>query len=495
MGLLDGLINVVVGKTRTKPGGTALTSTYNSQNPAQVLTLPVYREHLTDLFSSRQSEDSRTLLRELFRHDPDVSAAVHGYLTLSNTSLIVFAETVDGDVDEDASRKLHQLMLRLTRQVDYSQGFTLKQSIEQLCADLRYMLLLRGGVATELVVDKKQVPDSLRLVDTQSLRWSEKTPGTYKPEQVISGQTDGRSLDAPSFFISFYRRDPTSIYTYSPFVSAINSIASRQLVINDLYRIMNLTGFPRIEITVLEEVLIERAPADIKADRTKLRDYLTAEINTIAQQFNNIRVDQAITHTDSIQVKILNEKNPAVGLNIDSIVQTLNSLNQAALKTMSTLLGRGSEGVNTGSVEARIAAMFADELNIPVADLLQKIFSYCLHQDGFKGFANVSFSKAELRPLTELEPQLSLRAARLRQDLSDGIISDVEYHLQMYGRLPPPSAPRLSGTEFMSKADTSSAVNPADVSPNTDPLGRSISPDGKSKQINSPPKKRLTKPS
>ena len=152
---------------------------------------------------------------------------------------------------------------------------------------------------------------------------------------------------------------------------------------------------------------------------------------------------------------------------------------------MSTILGRGTSGVNTGSVEARLAALYADQLNEPLADLLSRMFSFILQQGGYAGFAKVEFDPAELRPWTELEPQLTLRSQRLRQDLSDGLITDVEYHLWVYKRLPPDGAPELSGTGFLTEvADASGAAGsktgggakPEDVSPKTDSVGRAASP-------------------
>ena len=493
MGALDSIIQILTPKKAAKAGGQASTPTYNSQNPTQVLTVPIYREHLSDVFTSRQSNNSQDLLQELFRHDPDVSAALHGYLTLANTPLMTFAKTVEGEIDDAFSRSIHTLILKLTQQTDYTLGFQLKENLSQLCANLRYLALLRGAIGIELVFDKKGIPDSLRLVDPKSLRWKETKPGEHKPEQTVSGQTAGRSLDQPTFFVSFYRRDPTSLYTYGSFVSAINTIAARQQVMNDLYRIMTITGFPRMEITVLEEAIRERAPENIKREPNALKTYVNDTMAQISSQFTSIRVDQAITHSDTIAIKILNEKNPGVGVDISKVIETLNAQNQAGLKTMSTMLGRGASGVNTGSVEARIAAMFADELNEPIAELLMKVFSYCLHQDGFQGFSVVNFAKAELRPETELEPQMALKTSRLRQDLSDGIISDVEYTLSIYRRLPLPGAPRMSGTGFMAKT-AQPAVDPNDVSPNTDPLGRAVSPDGKTKQNKSPPKKSVVPP-
>jgi hypothetical protein len=330
------------------------------------------------------------------------------------------------------------------------------------------MGMLRGVITAELVLDKSLAPERVRIVDAASLKWYEKKPGEYKPVQVTPGSSEEVSLDQPTFFASFFRRDPTAIYAHSPFVAAINTIAARQQVINDLYRIMQITGFPRLHVKVLEEVVKNAAPPDVQADKTRLREWLTDRLNEVRSAFTNLRADQSTVAFDSVEPTILNEKNPGVAVDITHVINVLNGQNQAALKTMSTVIGRGESGVNTSTVEARIAAMNADELNEPVAELLSNILSFCMHQQGFQGFVEVCFAKAELRPDTELEPQRLIRSQRLRQDLSDGLITDDEYHLWVYGRLPPAGAKPLSGTGFAAPAP--------DVSPNSDPLGKSAAP-------------------
>jgi hypothetical protein len=329
------------------------------------------------------------------------------------------------------------------------------------------------------VLDKALKPDQLRIIDTVSLEWLEKAPGQFKPQQKVSGEDKPRSLDIPTFFVAFFRRDPTAIYSYGFFVAAINTIAARQQVINDLYRIMQKTGFPRLDITVIEEVLMKNVPPAIKMDQKAVNEWKTAEMNTIRAAFDNLRADQGIVHGDSVEAKILNDKNPGAGLDITSVIETLNAQNQAGLKTMSTVIGRGAQGVNTGSVEARIAAMNADELNVPLAEVLSKVFSFIMHQTGYQGFAEATFKKAELRPDDELEPQRLQKSQRLLADLSYGIITDDEYHMEMYGRPRPDSAPELSGTGFLEPAPTGGDGKTPSVSPNGGSLNRSLA--GKSK--------------
>ena len=82
-------------------------------------------------------------------------------------------------------------------------------------------------------------------------------------------------------------------------MAAINTIAARQQVINDLYRIMKITGFPRVDVTILEEVVTKAAPSDVKADKDQLRLWLNDRMNEVRNTFTNLRADQALVHFDS----------------------------------------------------------------------------------------------------------------------------------------------------------------------------------------------------
>ncbi|KQS84268.1 hypothetical protein [Rhizobium sp. Leaf383] len=488
MALGSAIFSIISPKSKAKTGGVSATGTYNPQQTQNVLTAPQYQEHLSDIFSSRQADDARTLMVQLFEHDPDVSAAVHAWLTMANTMPIILVRDMDGQIDAEATKALMQRIKFMTMPTDYTKGFQMKQNLDQWCEEIRYMVLLRGGAGVELVFDEKLLPADLRNVDLNSVEWFEKKPGEYKPRQKVSGLTDGINLDIPTFFVSFYRQNPTKIYSNSPFVSTINTIAARQQVINDLYRIMQYTGYPRLEVTVVEEVLRKNMPVSIKLDESKQTEWINARLGEIRNSVQDIRADTAFVHMDSVEPGIMNEKSPGAGIDISKVIETLNAQNQAGLKTMATVIGRGTAGVNTSSVEARLASMNADELNGPVAAILTNIFSFMLHQDGYQGFAEVAFVKGELRPDLELEPQLTMRQSRLLTDLSHGLITDLEYHLQMYNRLPPDGAPELSGTGFMTPAPAGGRAD--EVSPNSDPLGRSLAPEGskmaKSKQVQKP---------
>jgi hypothetical protein len=468
-------VKLVLPKGKVK-GGKSFTPTFNPKQ--SVLKLPTYRDHLTDLFTSRLNTDSRDLLNAAVNHDPDVSAAVHAYLTIAGSSApVVWAYDINGQLDLEGIKMGRQILEMITNVSDYSLGYSNKSLMPAMCEDLRYYMLLRGMNSAELVFDKQMVPSELRLVDPASLVWNEKQPGVYAPVQKPKGSQQEIDLNIPSFFTAKFHQNPTDVYSFSPFVSAINTIAARQEVINELYRIMRVVGYPRLDFEVLEEVLMQNAPVTIRQDAVKMREFVDNEISKISTSVQQIRSDQALVHSSAVKAKIINEKNPGAGMQIEGVIKVLDAQNQAALKVMPAVIGKADGGQVAGT-EARLFALGADSLNGAIAQVLTKALTLAARLAGYQGRVEVKFPPVELRPELELEPQKVMKSARLKQDLSAGLITDLEYHMEMYGRPPPDGTPELSGTNFLAPNAQDANVDVSSVSPNQDTHGRSLAPEG-----------------
>lgn len=473
---LSALTQIVLPKRKPNPKGASVTSTFNPSSSQTALAEPDFRAHLKDIFTDRTSQDARQLMTDLLKFDSDASATLHAFLTIANTEPRFYVYDADGVLDREGQKQFNMLRNAVFGRRDYSTGFEFTQSMSSLCENLRYCILWRGAIAAEMLFDKFLVPSDFRIVDASTINWYEKSPGVFKPEQESSASNQKILLDVPNFFFKYHRQNPTELYPQSPFVSAINTIAARQQVINDLYRIMQKTGYPRVEVVVLEEVLRKNVPADIKQSEAKINLWMSARLQEIAAGVSDMRPDAAYVHFDAIETKIMNQGGPGKSMDVTAITSVLNAQNQAALKTMASIIGRGESGVNTATVEARIFSMSAQEINVPIADLFTDAFTLALRNLGYPGFVKCVFDDVELRPKTELEPQLTLRQSRLLQNLSLGTMSDDEFHIMMFNRLRPDSSPELSGTGFLDKAQAT--VDAGSVSPNSDPLGRSLAPAG-----------------
>lgn len=467
------LMALVLPKARGKDVGTARTSTFNPSQTQQVLSAPAYRDHVADIFDLRTTDDARAILTNLFKNDPDVSAAVNAYMTVADVDPWYVVKDSLGVISRDGHKALEQTLLALTTRFDYTKpsGFQLKLALAEMFAEFRYMLLLRGGISAELILSKTLLPSELRGIDLNTIQWKEPQPGVYKPEQKVAGQTNGIPLDIPTFFVCFFRRNPTEIYPTPFFVSAINTIAARQQVINDLYRIMKVTGLPRMEVAVLEEVLRKNAPAAEQADDALMRAWMKLRLGEIQATLSGLTADEIFVHVDSIETKMMNEKMPGVTLDISPVINVLNAQNQAALKSVATVLGRGESGVNTASVESRIFALNAEQLNKPISSLMSQALTLAIRLQGVDAYVELGFERVELRPWLELENQRTLMQARYDSLLSNGQIDDDTYHLEMFNKIRPDNIPELSGTGFYKTTPA-----PTGPSPNTDPLGNSLAP-------------------
>lgn len=467
MALLESF-DFILPKKKQKAGGTAATPGYNAGDV--VRAVPGYDNHRRDLFDSRQADDSRTLLNDLTRHDPDVSAAIFAYGTISSSaSLVITAFDVNGQMSAEGIKLAQAIMNRMFMASDYTLGYNSKPSYKQFFDDLRFSTMLRGVVGVELVYDKTLQPYELRNVDMATIEWEETKPGVYIPYQKVTGQNDRVNLNIPTFFTEKFHQNPNEIYGYSLFVSSINTIAARQQVINDLYRIMQFTGYPRIDVKVVEKVLMANAPPALRNDTKKRQEFVDRQLTSIRGQFATIRPDQAFVHTDSVEAGVINDKNPGAAMDISQVIDVLNAQNQAALKTMPSVVGKGGNA-NTASTESRLFAMNCDSLNETVASILSASLTLAARIAGFQGHISCYFTPIELRPVLELEPHYTMKASRLKQDLSLGIITDEYYHLEMYGTLPPEGYTPLSGTGFLEQQTVD--VESEGISPNDDPNGR-----------------------
>lgn len=473
---LSKLFEFILPKKKATSGGTSYTNTYDPSRTTIVLDLPGYMEHLDDIQSTRLSETSLDLIKDLLKTDPDVSAALNAYLTVADTQLLYTVRDSSGEISREGQKLLESLLYKIFEITDYSLGYQYKPSLNQTMSELRYMALMRGAVGVELVYDKSLQPSSLRLVDMATIEFMETSPGIFKPYQTTDS-VEELSLDIPTFFTARFKQDPTDIYSYSYFTSAINTIAARQTVINDLYRIMRFVGYPRVTLEVVEEVIKNRAPKKIRDNPEELANYISTQLTSLANNFDGIRPDKVFVHTDAIKPSILNDKSPGASLSVSQIIETLNAQNQAGLKVVATVLGRGESGVNTASVESRIFSLGADSLNTFIADLLSRVMTLALRTSGFDGFVKFRFKSAEMRPDLELESQRIQKQTRLQKDLSLGIITDEYYSMEMYGTVPNDSAPILSGTRFLDSGDNSETETSTPSTLRDNSIGRQVTPD------------------
>lgn len=454
----ESAVNILLPK-KLPNVGVAVTPTYSVSSSDNILPVIGRDSHTRNILDFRQSTSDSEIVKDLARTDSDVSATVSAYLAVCNTPMRYLCYTQEGAVDREAQAKIGTVLTNLTSVLDYTAGFTADKSLNHRNAMFRYHLLVSGACCGELIQDKKtNTISEFRIVNPDTLEWKEKDNGSLKPSQN-TGSTESNDLDIVTFFYTAHHQDPNTAYSVSPFVSVINSIYARKRIIEDLYRMMSINGYPRIKIKVLEETIMKNAPDNVKRSKhaADKQNYLQGYMNSISSAFQNVKADQPLVHSDSYEVDVMNQKG-AMAIDISPIIDILNSQNQTALKTVGTILGRGENGVNTASVETRVFLKSAEDFNTTLANLWSQALTFALRLSGSKSRVSVYFDKPSFNTDVEDSPNRVVKQSMLLKDLSLGIITDDEYALYMYNRLSNEGVELLSGTRFLDNTSTTEIV-------------------------------------
>src|SRR3546814_6430216 len=85
---------------------------------------------------------------------------------------------------------------------------------------------------------------------------------------------------------------------------------------------MRIVGYPRMDVTVLQEVIERNVPPNIKDNPTEIRAYVSRELDTIRCVIAVLSARDAFVHADAITADIINDKNPSAGLQYERVIRS-----------------------------------------------------------------------------------------------------------------------------------------------------------------------------
>jgi len=410
----------------------------------------------------RASGDVPTVIIEAQKYDADFSQAIWAVTRFASTNIKMMFINDKGDFDADKTRQFKLIM----DNVWLSSVNT--PDLNEMADNIIMELFMHGGVGLEVILDPFKLPTRQITVAGKELLWRKKN-GVFVPYQTAQGKEI--KLDIPTFFFVNTDRRPDQAVADSPLLSAVQAVTFKQTVVNDIQRVLKRAGYPRHKVTILEEVLRKNAPADIRMDPIKLTEWLTKQKVSIAEGLSGLNPEDAIVLFDSIEIEYLSTQG-SMTVDFRPILQILDSQLTSALKVLPSILGKSGEGggsQNIASVEAMTFVNTLSFLQERCDKILSQSYTLTARLMGMKGSIIVQHAPINLRPDLELEPQKLAKQNRILQLQSYGHITDSEAALALdIMHLP---KEELSGTLFL---DGGPEVDTENISPNGDPLGRSI---------------------
>jgi hypothetical protein len=401
-----------------------------------------------DIESLRTHPSTPATLRILSKASPDLSAAKSAFNRVGITSkYTVISRNLDGTLNEQGTQLAQELCRRFDLLGPTEGGYNAWPSIRACSESMGGELYLLGACAMEVVLNKSRLPEALMpiAVDTIKFKYQKRRK---VPFQVLGGEEV--SLDFPTFFYVSLDQSLRTAYADSQVESCIQPMIASQSFANDLRRVFRRSISPRLKSTLNHEKWLASVPSEIRHDPVELEKYQNRAIAQVESLINGLNPEDALILWDIVEVDLLNNGNTTLSEEYKIFSSILNGKLAAGAKTMPVILGH--ESVGSSNIASSQAMLYLKQVEGACMFKLNEIYSraltLCVRLYGIDAVVEFAYDPPNLRPESELEAFKSMRQSRILEQLSLGLITDAEANLELTGTLPPPGAPKLSGTMF-----------------------------------------------
>lgn len=357
------------------------------------LSLSLALQHRVPFRHSSRGRNLVHLIRQIRDYNADASKAISNILRLANNGMEVKVYEQDGETPNEEGQRLVDEMIdpmnkRLAR--EYGGGAKVLLDMVILTA------ATQGAVAIEAELDDQAtsvhdiVPVNPYLIDfelDEDKRW---VPGIRRLGQF-------KPLHPLQFLYIPIDPDPGDPRGRSPFWAALDVIFFQMEVLQDLKASAHFAGYPRIDISVaLESVLesVQKARPDLlePTKHDELMEFLDQYLGDITDTIDDLEPDDAFVHWDSVNAEYTVPSGRPI--NLQELVQAIDSQIVSGLKQLPVLLGR-NEGATTthATVQWQVYVQELKAFQAIAKHVMEWGMGLALRVEGIQGVVDVGFEQ------------------------------------------------------------------------------------------------------
>jgi len=378
-------------------------ASFNSYSGGFYNTLPKKARRdlsLDDRILSNMSVDD--LIDALSDSHPDVSFAIWNFLRIGNCGYTINVYKVNSKERYYRAEKEISKFIRSLKSPNLDR-FEKSRALNKVINQLMLSVITRGACAMEVVLDENRESVSyFAPVDPSTIEFR------VEDGRLIPYQDYGRvCLDIPTFFYEGLDERIDDPYGRSPILSAIAIILFQLQVLNDVKAVVHSQGYPKMDIEILEEILIQRMPINIRNNEEEKQLWLQERLSEILTMYSDLEPDASYVHFDSVKIGMVGGGSSGKGALIDpqKLMTVIDNLIMSGLKTLSTILGRRSTG-NTESfakLEIKLYIQGVKAIQEVISGVIERALTLVLNMQGIQGDVEFYFNPVEVR--TELEQE------------------------------------------------------------------------------------------
>jgi len=359
-----------------------------------------------------------TLLKNLHYLNPDASMAIWTLLRLCDSGWSLRVLNIDGTENVDGHYYLsNEVIPNVNRERG---GFDAFMDI------LHKTILILGASSCEVVVapNKRSVLDIVPIDPTTIFFKHDRLADGR--ERYIPYQQQLREnvlLDKPGFYyvpLDVDIGDPTGI---SPIVSMLQVIFFQMQIMADLQRVIHTQGWPRLDVSILEEIIRNKAPRSLMTNPKKLAEFMDIQMGLIKEEYAKIDPDDAFVHTDAVKVEI-KEPNQQMGANARAILDAVDKALANSMHILTIFINK-HRGITEsyGSVQWKIQVKTVQSFQRVASRIMNDALTFALNLAGIQGYAEVVYDDIPTESPFQTEEAGLMKARRVTYLRDAGYIS------------------------------------------------------------------------
>lgn len=429
----NGTPSQVVGKAKTQSVPISWLSWYY---------LPRKHGNVRNLdINSFKNYSLNDVLDILRRNHPETSMAIWQFLRVSNSGITCKAKTLTGEDSPRGQRALDRLLWQLNHPPTTGR-FEQARGLDMLTGQLLANAMLRGGAGCELVLNPLGRTDRITAYDAGTIHFKSEEGRIIPYQQQLNSTAGYVKIDYPTVFYQPLDPDPDDIYGTSPLMPLAHIIVFQIQFLNDLQAAVHQVGYPRISAELLEEIAKKNAPAHIQNDPAKYKEWTDRILSDTQSMLRNLDPDDVLVHWDSLKFDLVGKGGGGQSIRIDSVISTIEKSLSAALKTMSSIIGIGSNtSKESYNAELKLYSRGVESVQKVAEHLLERALTMALNLEGVQGWVDVTFTPVDLRSELQVVAEKQTRqdiiiTARMRGSISD--YEEMKAHREVLGLIGEP---------------------------------------------------------
>jgi len=324
--------------------------------------------------------DPGQLLAILADLNPDIGRALWNVLRVAGTSLSFHVTTAGGADDAVGQSLVDGLVGRVNKGAG---GF----------GAIVTQLIMTAYTQGAICLDVAPTP---RLDDIEDLypvnpstifyqRDTHQVPVPFQRQSVLwgSGAAPFRRLNTELF--AYTPIDPyvDDVYGRPPAAPVLQIVFFQVQVLRDLQRVIHAQGWPKIDLSVLTEIMDRYMPEDVKLDDQRRNDWLQARMGEVMSAYSGMNPEDAYVHPDFVEVNSDAAKAGTNLFDVGVLMQVIRSQVISGLKQLPVLMGEHLGDTETYStVELQLFSASVDVFREPVGTLLAWALNVALRLTG-----------------------------------------------------------------------------------------------------------------